>query len=120
VKLGGWFGLVVLVAGTAAVTIGGCGGQGEGQRCSTNATVQGQNSDCASGLKCYSAAELGIASGIDICCPEDRAQRSNTYICTPKTGGAGTIDGGAPDASDDAGSDDAGGDGDAADDADAT
>jgi hypothetical protein len=89
------FSPIALAASLVAVCVVACSGESEGQRCELTDDPGGDNdgpggSDCASGLECYSAGELGgialsYAStqndpSFGICCPDDRAN-ATTSIC---------------------------------------
>jgi hypothetical protein len=78
--------LVGVVALAAA-----CSGQGEGERCSTQADNSG-NDDCAGSLVCTKAGSLN-GSSTDRCCPADRTQ-ATTPVCAVQT--AVGVDSGAP------------------------
>jgi hypothetical protein len=83
--------LALLVLGlstlTLGSTLGACEQQGEGERCE----IANGDADCAAGLVCKSASELGGET--DYCCP---ASGSANPVCIPggNTGGSGTGGGG--------------------------
>ena len=82
--------LGLVVVGSIAAFGGACSGQGEGERCSTQADNNGDD-DCA-GLKCWPAGQLN-GSSTDRCCPADRTQ-ATTPVCAVQT--ATGIDAGGP------------------------
>jgi hypothetical protein len=82
-------GLVVIGAVAFAAA---CSGQGEGERCSTQADNNG-NDDCAGDLVCTPGGQIN-GNGPDRCCPADRTQ-ATTPVCAVQT--AVGINPGGPD-----------------------
>ena len=64
--------------------IGGCSGQGEGERCDHRAANNG-DSDCQNGLTCQNPASNIAVSPYGVCCPEDLAL-AKTSACSANSG----------------------------------
>jgi hypothetical protein len=78
---------VLVIAGAAAVMMGGCSRQGEGERCDYR---WGGDSDCDDGLVCTACVAIRDST-VDRCCPPTGSAYEDAR-CTPGANTSGLCD----------------------------